>query len=46
MQYQLTNEALTYFKNAEEETVALIEALCRIPAPSHHEEARADFCKA
>ena len=46
MQYQLTDEALTYLKNAEEETVALIEALCRIPAPSHFEDERAEFCKA
>ena len=28
-----------------EEVLELIEALCRIPAPSGHEEARAAFCK-
>lgn len=27
------------------ETVSLIKALCRIPAPSHHEERRAQFVK-
>lgn len=34
-----------YLKNATEETLALIETLCGIPAPSGLEDARADFCK-
>lgn len=28
-----------------DETLELLEALCKIPAPSHHEEKRAAFCK-
>ena len=28
-----------------EETQQLLRDLCRIPAPSHHEEKRAEFCR-
>ena len=41
----LTREILRYLKEAKEETIGLIEELCRIPAPSKHEERRAEFCK-
>lgn len=34
-----------YIESSLEETYALLESLARIPAPSHHEEARARFCK-
>lgn len=34
-----------YMKEALPETVALLKELCLIPAPSHHEERRAEFCK-
>ena len=34
-----------YLEKAKEETIALIEALCKIPAPSGLEDARAEFCK-
>lgn len=46
MQYRLSDEILSYLAQAENDTVALIEALCRIPAPSHFEDDRAAFCKA
>ena len=41
----LTADMRQYIENTGTELEDLIEALCAIPAPSHHEEARADFCK-
>ena len=35
-----------YIESCREEIRQLIRDLCAIPAPSHHEEARAAFCKA
>ena len=34
-----------YVDTHMEELYALLKALCLIPAPSHHEELRAAFCK-
>ena len=34
-----------YVQRIQPELVQLIRDLCRIPAPSHHEEARAAFCQ-
>ena len=45
MSYELSNDILKYLKDCEEETIDLIETLCGIPAPSWHEEKRAEFCK-
>ena len=45
MSFELSNEVLQYLKDSEEETIKLIETLCGIPAPSHHEEKRAQFVK-
>jgi len=45
MNYELSQEAVKYLENAKQETIDLIEALCKIPAPSHHEEKRAEFIK-
>ena len=40
------NESLKEYVAAhEEELYALLRDLCLIPAPSHHEELRAEFCK-
>ena len=41
----LSKNILQYLKQSNQETLALIEALCRIPAPSGQEEKRAEFCK-
>ncbi|MBQ7879772.1 MAG: M20/M25/M40 family metallo-hydrolase [Clostridia bacterium] len=41
----LNDKINEYLKNAIEETLALIETLCKIPAPSGLEDARAAFCK-
>ncbi len=41
---ELTKEILEYLENSTEETHALLEALAQIPAPSNHEEKRAQFC--
>lgn len=46
MNYELSEKVLNYLENAKQETIDLIEALCKIPAPSHHEEKRAEFVKA
>lgn len=35
----------TYIAESREELLSLLEALCKIPAPSHHEQARAAFVK-
>ncbi len=42
---QLTQELEQYLLDSQEELKTLIRDLCAIPAPSHHEEARAAFCK-
>ena len=41
----LSKELETYIQNSQEELKQLIRDLCAIPAPSHHEEQRAAFCK-
>lgn len=43
---QLTETVLDYIKSHEQEAVELLMELAQIPAPSHHEEKRAEFCKA
>lgn len=41
----LTHETEIYIENSQEELKELIRKLCAIPAPSHHEEKRAEFCR-
>ena len=41
---QLTDGMLRYAENAAGELEELLLALCRIPAPSHQEDKRAEFC--
>lgn len=41
---ELTKEVLEYLDNSIEETHELLETLAKIPAPSSHEEMRAQFC--
>ena len=43
---KLTKEMLDYTASSMEEEQQLIRELCGIPAPSHHEEKRAEYCKA
>lgn len=40
-----TPEMQAYLASSQEELKQLIRDLCAIPAPSHHEEKRAQFCK-
>ena len=40
-----TPEMQAYLASSQEELKQLIRDLCAIPAPSHHEEKRAEFCK-
>ena len=40
----LTNETLSHIENHAGEALALLTELARIPAPSNHEERRAEFC--
>lgn len=42
---KLTNEVLQYILDHREEAYELLLTLARIPAPSNHEEKRAQFCK-
>ncbi len=41
---ELSEKVLHYLESVEGETLELLETLCKIPAPSHHEEKRAEFC--
>ena len=42
----LTKEMLSYIAENIEDIKRIIRDLCAIPAPSHHEEKRAEYCKA
>lgn len=42
---KLTEELLCYYDEHEQEAIDLLIELAQIPAPSHHEEKRAVFCK-
>ena len=42
---KLNTHMEAYIHDCREETLQLIRDLCAIPAPSHHEEARAAFCR-
>ena len=42
---KLTQDMKAYIQASQEELKQLIRDLCAIPAPSHHEELRAEFCK-
>ena len=42
----MKQDLMTYAAAHREELLSLLAALCAIPAPSHHEERRAAFCKA
>ena len=41
MNIQLEN----YIKENQDRVVSLLKELCKIPAPSHHEDRRAEFCQ-
>ena len=45
MNYILTDEIKKYLDDNKEQTLKLIEELCKIPAPSGKEELRAEFVK-
>lgn len=45
MSYIFTPDAEQYLSEHEQELLSLLETLCKIPAPSNHEELRAAFCK-
>ena len=45
MDFELNRDVLAYLESCREEQVALLETLCAIPAPSGHEERRAEFCR-
>ena len=45
MSFELPKEVLDYLESSFDETLELLEELCKIPAPSGHEKARAEFCK-
>lgn len=42
---ELNLNVLKYLEDSFEETMELLETICKIPAPSNHEEKRAAFCK-
>ena len=42
---QMTNEILKYIEDHRQEAFDLLVEMAQIPAPSHHEEKRAVFCK-
>lgn len=42
---KLNQDILKYLEDSFEETMELLETICKIPAPSNQEEKRAAFCK-
>lgn len=42
---ELNRDILNYLEDSFAESMELLEAICKIPAPSNHEEKRAAFCK-
>ena len=42
----MENKIKEYIKENAEELYKILHELCIIPAPSHHEEKRAEYCKA
>ncbi len=44
--HKLVNEALSYIKEDDDRTLSELLELCEIPAPSHHEQERAQYVKA
>lgn len=45
MKYTLNEKAINYIKDHKEEQLELLINLAKIPAPSHKEDKRAEFCK-
>ncbi len=45
MSFKLSKEVLDYLESSFDEVLELLEELCKIPAPSGHEQERAEFCK-
>ena len=45
MSYKLNAKILQDLAAEHEELVALLKTMCKITAPSNHEEKRAEFCK-
>lgn len=45
MEYELPQAAAAYIEAHKQELIELVKELCRIPAPSHKEHRRAEFCK-
>lgn len=45
MSFELNNEMIEYIESNIDEAKSLLKELCLIPAPSHHEEKRAEFVK-
>ncbi|MEE1043101.1 MAG: hypothetical protein UH854_03960 [Clostridia bacterium] len=45
MNFELSKEIIEYIENSVDEAKTLLKELCLIPAPSNHEEKRAEFCK-
>ena len=46
MNTKLDKQVLKYIEENRLALPELLDTLCRIPAPSHHEERRAEFCRA
>lgn len=42
---EMNQDIMKYLAGSFEETMELLETICKIPAPSNHEEKRAAFCK-
>lgn len=45
MSFELRKEIVDYIENSVDEAKELLKEICLIPAPSNHEEKRAEFCK-
>jgi acetylornithine deacetylase/succinyl-diaminopimelate desuccinylase-like protein len=45
MKYALNEQAINYIRESKEEQLEILINLAKIPAPSHKEDKRAEFCK-
>ena len=41
----ITQEMITHAEKLHQEALQIVRDLCKLPAPSHHEELRAEYCR-
>ena len=41
----ITQEMIIHAEKLHQEALQIVRDLCKLPAPSHHEELRAEYCR-